>query len=134
MERAELISIVTNDGLPVSIKPGRPVYRFVFERLMNDPIFYALQQINYNEKAISSAESTVRSCEEELIMLKTIGFGSWRLTGSTSGPAVRGQYLLAKMGNAAKKIQDLEAVNARLRKKLAAAPEFQPHSKFMPFA
>jgi hypothetical protein len=99
-----------------------------------DPVFYALQQINYNEKAISLAESTVRSCEEELMILKTIGFGSWRLTGSTSGPAVRSQYLLAKMGNAAKKIQDLEAVNAQLWKKLAAAPESQPRSKFMPFA
>ena len=54
MERAELISIATNDGmlwpnlhiipgppytfafsgLPMVIRPGKPVYRFVFERLV----------------------------------------------------------------------------------------------------
>lgn len=35
MERAELITVDTQDGRPSTIRPGRPVYRHVFRRLAN---------------------------------------------------------------------------------------------------
>jgi hypothetical protein len=35
MERAELITVDTQDGRPSTIRPGRPIYRHVFRRLAN---------------------------------------------------------------------------------------------------
>jgi hypothetical protein len=35
MEHAELISISTKDGRPTIIRPGKPVLRYVFERVVN---------------------------------------------------------------------------------------------------
>lgn len=35
MEHAELITIGTVNGRPSTIKPGKPVYKFVFERLVS---------------------------------------------------------------------------------------------------
>lgn len=35
MEHAELISISTKDGRPTTIRPGKPVLRYVFERVVN---------------------------------------------------------------------------------------------------
>lgn len=35
MEHAELVSISTKDGRPTSIRPGKPVLRYVFERLVS---------------------------------------------------------------------------------------------------
>jgi hypothetical protein len=35
MEQAELISVEAQDGRPSAIRPGRPVYRHVFGRLVN---------------------------------------------------------------------------------------------------
>jgi hypothetical protein len=35
MERVELITVDTQDGRPSAIRPGRPIYRHVFRRLVN---------------------------------------------------------------------------------------------------
>jgi RNA12 protein len=35
MEQAEMISVDTQDGRPSMIRPGRPIYRYVFQRLVN---------------------------------------------------------------------------------------------------
>ena len=35
MERVELITVDTQDGRPSTIRPGRPIYRHVFQRLVN---------------------------------------------------------------------------------------------------
>ena len=37
MEHAELITISTHNGRPSTIRPGKPVYRFVFERVVGGP-------------------------------------------------------------------------------------------------
>lgn len=34
MEHAELITITTHNGRPSTIRPGKPVYKFVFERVV----------------------------------------------------------------------------------------------------
>ena len=44
MEHAELITITTQDGRPSTIRPGKPVYKYVFERVVGGafdfPLFY----------------------------------------------------------------------------------------------
>ena len=35
MEQAELVSIGTHNGRPSVIRPGRPVFKYVFEKLVN---------------------------------------------------------------------------------------------------
>ena len=35
MEHAEFIAINTQNGRPTTIKPGKPVYHFVFEKLVH---------------------------------------------------------------------------------------------------
>ncbi|KAF4578617.1 mitochondrial escape protein 2 [Pleurotus pulmonarius] len=129
MEHAELIAIGTVNGRPSTIRPGKPVYKYVFERLVKDPIFQANQDIAYNNKLISSAESTIKLCEEELGTLENIreqetrtrGWGDWAF-GWMWGMRVcdaRAAYLLDKMGKAGKKVEVLERKNEELKKVLA---------------
>ncbi|KAJ4501800.1 exonuclease [Lentinula lateritia] len=119
MEHAELITIATRDGLPTVIRPGKPVYRWVFERLVNDPIFRATQEIEFNNRLVSIAETTIQSCEEELLKLVEIGKNgpsSW-LTEDPSSR--RSQYLLKKMMESERKLEVLERKNAELKKTLS---------------
>jgi len=82
-----------------------------------DPIFYATQDIAFNEKVIASAEATVKACEDELLRLREIGMpSSWF---SSSAPSARADYLLHKMGASEAKIERLEKKNTELKKVLA---------------
>ncbi|KIO26152.1 hypothetical protein M407DRAFT_235699 [Tulasnella calospora MUT 4182] len=121
MEHAELISIVTSDGFPISIKPGKPIYRFVFQRLVNDNIFRAVQDITYNNKAIAAEEATIKKCEDELLTLKTIGLevGS-SIFGGTGAAGSRATYLLEKMRASQEKIVAKEKDVKRLKVVLSA--------------
>ncbi|KAG8903451.1 mitochondrial escape protein 2 [Tulasnella sp. 403] len=126
MEHAELITITTQDGLPVSIKPGKPVYRYVFQRLVNDRIFHAVQDIAYNNKVIAAEEATIRKCEEELTTLRGIGLdlGSSFLGGSGATGA-RAGYLLAKMRASQEKVEAKERAVKKL-KRILTSPEGKP--------
>ncbi|OAX43831.1 hypothetical protein K503DRAFT_789293 [Rhizopogon vinicolor AM-OR11-026] len=120
MEHAEIISISTHHGRPSTIRPGKPVFKYVFERLVNDPIFQATQDIALNEKLISSAEGTVRACESELTTLKDLSIverSFWGLRRKATSE--RKEYLLKKMRSAQTKIQTLEKQNTVLRRALA---------------
>ncbi|KAK7015902.1 mitochondrial escape protein 2 [Paramarasmius palmivorus] len=118
MEQAELISIGTYNGRPSVIRPGRPVYRWVFERLVSDKIFQAIQEITYNEAQISSAESSIKSCEEELLKLKDIGWNPAKWFWNDP-PSRRAEYLMSKMMEAERKLEVLERKNGELKKALA---------------
>ncbi|KAF8717811.1 RNA12 protein, partial [Rhizoctonia solani] len=139
METAELISIGTKDGLPTTIKPGKPVYKHVYRRLVQglpvtldtpglsqsklayaDDIFRAVQTINFNEKFITTSLSTIKACEDELTVLKEIGLdlGS-TILGGKGATGARASYLLDKMSQATSKVEKLEAENVKLKKILA---------------
>ncbi|KAI0362726.1 exonuclease [Trametes cingulata] len=119
MEHAELISIGTINGRPSTIRPGKPVYKYVFERLVHDPTFQATQDIAFNEKVIASAETTVRACEDELLTLKDVDAGTASWWGSKRAVEMRANHLLRKMRAAQEKIEALERQNAQLKKVLA---------------
>jgi len=117
MEHCEIISIGTLNARPSVIKPGKPVLRWVFERLASDPIFAATQEISYNSKLISNYEKTIKNCEDELISVEPLAtetsFG-WIFPryGSLQG---RVRYLTSKLQSTQKKIEALEKINTDLR-------------------
>ncbi|KAJ7582539.1 RNA12 protein-domain-containing protein [Mycena floridula] len=118
MEHAELISINMVNGRPSTIKPGKPVFRYVFEKLVHDPVFKATQDIAFNEKLISSSEATIQACEQELLTLRDIARdNSWISWDSAS--STRAATLSRKMHAAAKKVDELEKKNGELKKILA---------------
>ncbi|KAJ4488366.1 exonuclease [Lentinula aciculospora] len=119
MEHAELIAISTHDGRPTVIRPGKPVYRWVFERLVNDPIFRATQEIEFNTQLVFIAETTIKSCEEELLKLGEISkhaSSNWLTEDAWSR---RSQYLMKKMMESERKLESLERKNAELKKILS---------------
>ncbi|PCH38691.1 hypothetical protein WOLCODRAFT_131000 [Wolfiporia cocos MD-104 SS10] len=119
MEHAELIAIGTENGRPSTIKPGKPVYRYVFERLVEDSVFRATQDISFNEKIIAASEITVKACEQELLTLKDVDAGTSDWLGSKTAVRERSNYLLKKMRVAEEKIEALEKQNATLKKTLS---------------
>ncbi len=40
MERAEMITVDARNGRPSAIRPGRPIYRYVFQRLVDGDFFF----------------------------------------------------------------------------------------------
>jgi hypothetical protein len=140
MERAEMISVDTQNGRPSAIRPGRPIYRHVFQRLVDgefkkfhivsarlgliselcpDPIFQASQDLASNTRLIDSAETTVRACEQELQVLRTIGLDSEHWWSGATAMGIRAKYLMDKMANAQGTLEKLEKHNGELKKVLA---------------
>lgn len=119
MEHAELIAIGTENGRSSSIKPGKPIYKYVFERLVQDHIFRATQDIAFNEKVIAASESTVKACEQELLALKDVDAGTADWWGSRTAVRERMNYLLKKMRLAEEKIEALDKQNTSLKKILS---------------
>ncbi|EIM82494.1 exonuclease [Stereum hirsutum FP-91666 SS1] len=118
MEQAELITIGTHNERPSVIRPGKPVYHYVFERLVSDPIFQATQDLAFNTKLVEAAETIVKSCESELIALKEIASfdqGSWNLLAGPSPTKQRATHLLEKMQAAQESVRKLEKRNAELK-------------------
>ncbi|RXK35460.1 hypothetical protein M231_07272 [Tremella mesenterica] len=113
MEEHELVSIGYVDGRADVVRPGKPVFRYAFEALVN--------------ALISTAQSTIKSCEEELLTLKDIVSGgedklglSSGFMGLRSGSAVkeRARWLLEKMGKSVEQLKVWEAENGEMIKVL----------------
>ena len=90
---------------------------------MNDPVFAATHEINFNDKAIAKQASTVKTCEEELLQLATIiasepkAWYSW-LISRRSAARERARYVAEKMTKAEKKLEAYERRNDVLKKAL----------------
>jgi hypothetical protein len=61
----------------------------------------------------------VRACEQELQVLRTIGFDTARWWRRTTATGIRAKYLMEKMRNAQATLQKLEKQNGELKKILA---------------
>lgn len=89
--------------------------------LFPDSLFASSQEIATNEKRITSAEATIKACEEELLKLRTIGLEAGRSIWHGKGAiSRRADVLLHKMEQAVENIEKLERVNVRLKKILAS--------------
>ncbi|KAH9180374.1 RNA12 protein-domain-containing protein [Lactarius sanguifluus] len=114
MERAEMIAVDTQNGRPSAIRPGRPIYRHVFQRLVD-----GFSRSRLQHKLIDSAEANVRACEQELQVLRTIGLDTGRWWSGATAMGIRAKYLTDKMANAQGTLEKLEKHNGELKKVLA---------------
>ncbi|GMK54094.1 hypothetical protein CspeluHIS016_0106800 [Cutaneotrichosporon spelunceum] len=129
MEEHGLIFISTSMGgrtCPAMVKPGKPVFRESFKELVDDPVFHAMCQIEYNAAVIKKAEADIAGYEAELAQLKNIASDGDRLNMATTGwfgngSAVhqRAKYLAESLGACMEKIRKAEAENAEQVKAFA---------------
>ncbi|OXM81077.1 exonuclease [Cryptococcus neoformans Bt63] len=130
LEEHELVSVSYIDGRASMVKPGKPVFRYVFQALVNDPVFKSSCQIEYNNAIIAKSESDIKAYEQELMNLKNITTeggsdalgvsGGWLGLGGNSAIRDRGKWLLDKMGGLVDKVGKLEKENAEMVKVLSS--------------
>ncbi|OCF71499.1 exonuclease [Kwoniella mangroviensis CBS 8886] len=130
LEEHELVSVSYVDGRASKVRPGKPVFRYAFEALVNDPIFKASNQIEYNLTLIAKAENDIKTYETELNTLKGIiteggsqalGVESnWLGLGGHSAVRDRARWLLDKMQTSVEKTVKLEKQNGEMAGVLAS--------------
>ena len=112
----QFTAMSSNDSLMV--RATRPVaFSRVADLLSADTTFRAVQDIALNEKAIASAESSIKTCEEELLKLEQIRPLDSGLL-SNGATRQRAAFLFKKMRDAETKIEKLEEINTKLKKSL----------------
>jgi hypothetical protein len=145
MEEHDLVGITYVEGRASKVKPGKPVYRYAFQQLVNgpslllspcyttnnpDPVFKSSNQIEFNTQVIASADNNIKACEAELSTLKEItadggddklgvNGSSWLGMGKHSAIKERAKWLLEKMGKNVDKLGKLERENEEMLKVLS---------------
>lgn len=69
LEQAELIAIVSSNGRPTSIKPGKPVYKAAFQQLTEDHVLKAGLDLKILTELIKVETKGIEKFEEELGLL-----------------------------------------------------------------
>nr|POF17539.1 mitochondrial escape protein 2 [Quercus suber] len=108
LEQAELIAVQSVNGRPYSIKPGKPVYRPAFQRLVEDNVLAAKMDLQLLDDATAAANRSIEKYEQELHLLGDLPKQPGELHG-------RLQWLLGKIAAAQKKIEGLEKDSAALQ-------------------
>ncbi|CAG8906920.1 unnamed protein product [Penicillium egyptiacum] len=111
LEQAELISIGTDKGFPRYVKPGKPVYRAAFQRLVANKTLQGRLDLLILSKLIGNENSSITKYEEELRVLGSLPKYPWELTS-------RIEWLLRKVHGSQAKILKYESESAALSKSL----------------
>jgi len=106
LEQAELIAVVNKNGRPWSIRPGKPVYKPAFERLVRDNVWRAKMEYDGLKKMTMIKNAEIKACQEELQALESAGAKRCR----------RGEWLLEKMEKAQKTVDESEKEMGALKK------------------
>ena len=69
LEQAEMITIVSSNGRPTSIKPGKPVYAAAFRQLIEDHVLKAKMDLAILTQLIKAETSGIDKYEAELNLL-----------------------------------------------------------------
>lgn len=72
LEQAEMISIVSSNGRPMSIKPGKPVYTAAFRKLTEDHVLKARLDLAICTELIKIETSGIDKYEAELNLLGSL--------------------------------------------------------------
>ncbi|KAG0174792.1 mitochondrial escape protein 2 [Apophysomyces sp. BC1015] len=104
MERAELITILQKDGRPNSIRPGKPVFYTVFNRLVSDSVFAASMEIETNKSLKKAAEKELAKYEDKILSLSQVYNGRPPREIDT-----RIRHLLTKVATYQKRVEQYEA-------------------------
>lgn len=100
------------------VSPLPLYFAYKSHTVLPDPIFQATQDLAFNTKLVETAETTVKTCESELIALKDIASfdqGSWNLLAGPSPTKQRATHLLEKMQAAQESVRKLEKRNSELK-------------------
>lgn len=111
LEQAELISIVSENGCPQSVKPGKPIYHAVFRRLTENRPLNTRLNLAIIGQLVGNQNKSIEKYETELQALGT-------LPKQPSELRDRVQWLLEKIRGAQSKIRELEAEGADLSRLL----------------
>lgn len=111
LEQSELISVGTDKGFPRYIKPGKPVYRAAFQRLVDNKTLQGRLDLLILTQLIGNENSSIKKYEEELQVLGSLPKYPWELTS-------RIEWLLRKVHGSQAKILKYEGESATLSKML----------------
>ncbi|KAJ5840006.1 uncharacterized protein N7525_005194 [Penicillium rubens] len=111
LEQAELISIGTDKGFPRYVRPGKPVYRAAFQRLVANKTLQGRLDLLILSQLIGNENSSIKKYEEELQVLGSLPKHPWEL-------ASRIEWLLRKVHGSQSKILKYESESAALSKYL----------------
>ncbi|KAL6720297.1 mitochondrial escape protein 2 [Lecanora helva] len=111
LEQAELITIVSSNGRPTGIKPGKPVYSAAFRQLTEDNVLRSRLDLAILTNLIKIETQGIDKCENELHLLG-------QLPGSPAEVRGRVQYLLGKLSAGQRRIEQYEKESGALKKVL----------------
>ncbi|KAK6528723.1 mitochondrial escape protein 2 [Orbilia ellipsospora] len=109
LEQAELISIVSADGRPWAVKPGKPVYRAAFRRLQDDKVLQAKLDMDVATELMKLETANVAKYETELTVLGQLPSRPSEISGRVS-------WLLKKLQGSQVKVEQYEKEIAGLKK------------------
>jgi RNA12 protein len=116
LEDAELITIITTNGRPSGVKPGRPVYHAAFRRLIGDGVLRSRLDLAILGQLISIENKNVKKYEDELHLVGTVGLKQQPLLE----PRLR--WVLQKLSKSQVRIDQYERESAELWKFLLSQP------------
>ncbi|KAJ5417714.1 uncharacterized protein N7487_001264 [Penicillium crustosum] len=111
LEQAELVSIGTDKGYPRYVKPGKPVYRAAFQRLVANKTLQGRLDLLILSQLIKNENSSITKYEQELQVLGSLPKHPWELSS-------RIEWLLRKVHGSQSKILKYESESAALSKGL----------------
>lgn len=111
LEQAELITIVSSNGRPMSIKPGKPVYTAAFRRLTEDHVLKARLDLAILAQLVKIESESIGKVEDELGLLG-------RLPGQPGEVRGRVRWLLGKLQGSQGKVEAYERESAGLKRVL----------------
>lgn len=112
LEQFELITIVSQNGRPHSIKPGKPVYQAAFKQLVADRVLKARLDLAVLTQLIGIETKGIDKAEAELALLGG-------LPGQPREVKSRVMWLLAKMQASQGKVEGWEKEGKALKEVLA---------------
>ncbi|KAK4954774.1 mitochondrial escape protein 2 [Elasticomyces elasticus] len=113
LEQAELISILSSNGRPQAIRPGKPVYQPAFRRLTEDRVLQARFDLALLNQSIAVESASIDKYEAELHLLG-------ELPKQPVEVGARVNWLLAKLSASQAKIEAYEKETGALKKVLSS--------------
>jgi hypothetical protein len=114
LEQAELISvIVSSNGRPYSIKPGKPVYHAAFQKLTEDRVLQSRFDLAIAAELIKIETTSIDKYESELKLLAELPKQPYEVIGRT-------KWLLAKIAASQANVEKYEKESSGLKSILAS--------------
>jgi hypothetical protein len=109
LEQAELISIiVSSNGRPKSIRPGKPVYQAAFQRLTEDRVLKSRLDLAIATELTKIENASIDKYESELKILGDLPRQPYEVTA-------RVKWLLGKIASSQAKVEKYEKESANLK-------------------